>query len=65
MSNLSAWNPQLWPEVIDKWEVDNNKAWHNHNQTEDMLSYLEIFLGKTTLNLHIAYKRNFSNEIEK
>ena len=66
MLNLASWNSQLWPEVIDKWEADAIRDWHNHHiQTDDMCSYLEMLLGQTALNLYLLYKQKWLDELEK
>lgn len=37
--NLTAWDPQLWPEVIDRQETDAVRAWQNQTHSNDIWKF--------------------------
>lgn len=45
--NLTAWDLQPWPEVIDRSEINVVRAWQNQTHCDDMLEFLETLLGET------------------
>lgn len=61
--NLAAWDPQLWPEVIDRWKVDAVKAWQNQTHDDNMWEYLETLLGEVIGNWYNTYRRDFAERV--
>ncbi|KAK6943314.1 hypothetical protein RJ641_024416 [Dillenia turbinata] len=64
---ISLTNPQLWPETLNRWEVDAARAYMNKTASDndiDMFSYLETLLGDTALSIYNEAKRIKSAEIE-
>lgn len=70
--NLEEFDPRSWPQVINRWERDVVRAWHNHpystlenGDAHVMFEFLETFLGEVVGNMYDTYKRDFSDEVKE
>lgn len=70
--NLEECDPQSWPQVINQWERDVVRAWHNNPRSglqngdvAKMYEFLETFLGEAVGNMYNTYKKKFSDKIEE